>query len=125
MAGALACLFSLQYRANRRVVDGRPNVHKGIRRKFHDMTMTSTAVDDPELAARGTLALLEARLHKLEFLLSGRSDGNGTSQALETPATGKDSLHFRLEALEAGLAKLKRLTGRSGGLLRDMDRLCG
>jgi hypothetical protein len=87
--------------------------------------MTSTDVDDPEGAARGTLALLEARLHRLEFLLSGRSDDNGIPPASETPATGKDSLRSRLEALEAGLAKLKRLTGQSGGLLRDIDRLSG
>jgi hypothetical protein len=86
--------------------------------------MSSTAVDDPEAAARGTLALLEARLRNLEFLLHGQTGDDGVPPSSETPTTGRDSLRSRLEALETDLAKLKRLTGPSGGLLRDIDWLC-
>ncbi|KAJ9612561.1 hypothetical protein H2200_004158 [Cladophialophora chaetospira] len=84
--------------------------------------MTS-AVDDPEAAARGTLALLETRLHRLEFLLSGGSDDDGYPPATTTPGSGNGTLRARLDALEASLAKLKRLTGTPGSVIRDVDRL--
>ncbi len=80
---------------------------------------------DPEATARGTLALLETRLHRLDFLLNGASDDEGHPPPTQTPVSGNETLRARLDTLKAGLAKLKRLTGMPGSVLRDVDRLCG
>ncbi|OCT50759.1 putative nuclear distribution protein RO10 [Cladophialophora carrionii] len=83
----------------------------------------TTHTDDPEAAARATLALLETRLHRVEFLLSGASNNDGVPPAIATPRSGSETLRARLEALEAGLAKLKRLAGTPGTVIRDIERL--
>ncbi|KIW71110.1 hypothetical protein PV04_03315 [Phialophora macrospora] len=80
-------------------------------------------MNDPEAAARGTLALLETRLHRLEFLLSGASTDDGIPPAVVTPSSGSESSRARLDTLEAGLAKLKRLAGTPGTIVRDVDHL--
>ncbi|ETI23462.1 hypothetical protein G647_05264 [Cladophialophora carrionii CBS 160.54] len=83
----------------------------------------TTHTDDPEAAARATLALLETRLHRVEFLLSGASNNDGVPPAIATPRSGSETLRARLDALEAGVAKLKRLAGTPGTVIRDIERL--
>ncbi|EXJ62692.1 hypothetical protein A1O7_03130 [Cladophialophora yegresii CBS 114405] len=83
----------------------------------------TTSTDDPEAAARATLALLETRLHRLEFLLSGASNNDGVPPATATPSAGSETLRAKLDTLEAGLAKLKRLAGSPGTVVRDIERL--
>jgi len=83
----------------------------------------TTDMNDPEAAARGTLALIEARLHRLEFLLSGDSNDDGVPPSTTAPATSSNTLKARLDTLEAGLAKLRRLTGSPGAIIRDVERL--
>jgi hypothetical protein len=83
----------------------------------------TTHTNDPEAAARGTLALLETRLHRLEFLLSGASNDDGIPPATPTPGSASESLRARLDTLEVGLAKLKKLAGIPGTVVRDVDRL--
>ena len=85
----------------------------------------ASEINDPEAVAQGTLVLLQARLHKLEFLISGASDDSGIPPSSATPNSGNETLRARLDALEAGLAKLKRLAGVPGNVVRDVNRLCG
>ncbi|OAP56952.1 hypothetical protein AYL99_09064 [Fonsecaea erecta] len=80
-------------------------------------------VQDPEIAARGTLALLETRLHRLEFLLGGASDNDGLPPPTTTPSSSSETLLARLDALGAALTKLKKLTGTPGSVVRDIERL--
>ena len=86
--------------------------------------MTSNC-NDPEAAARGTLPLLETRLHRLEFLLSGSSDKDGIPPSTGSSIPSSETLRARLNALEAGVERLKRLTGNPGTVVRDLERLCG
>ncbi|KIW96945.1 uncharacterized protein Z519_02336 [Cladophialophora bantiana CBS 173.52] len=80
-------------------------------------------VQYPEVAARGTLALLETRLHRLEFLLSGASNDDGIPPPTATTSSGSETLWARLDALDAALAKLRRLTGTPGSVVRDIEQL--
>ncbi|OAL30504.1 hypothetical protein AYO20_08723 [Fonsecaea nubica] len=80
-------------------------------------------VQDPEAAARGTLALLETRLHRLEFLLSGASNDDGIPPPTTAPSSGSETLRAQLDALDAALTKLKKLPGTPGSVVRDIERL--
>ncbi|EXJ72005.1 uncharacterized protein A1O5_04508 [Cladophialophora psammophila CBS 110553] len=80
-------------------------------------------VQYPEAAARGTLALLETRLHRLEFLLSGTSNNDGIPPPTATTLSGSETLWARLDALDAALVKLRRLTGTPGSVVRDIEQL--
>ncbi|KIW27002.1 uncharacterized protein PV07_06784 [Cladophialophora immunda] len=90
---------------------------------FGNSFQMATEVQDPETAARGTLALLGTRLHRLEFLLSGASNDDGVPPPTTTPTSGSETLWARLDALEAAMAKLKKLTGTPGSVVRDIERL--
>lgn len=79
---------------------------------------------DPEVAARATLALLETRLHRLEFLLTGKSNDSGRPYPVTEPAKGNETIRAKLDILEDGLRNLKNLDGPAGAVLRDVDRLC-
>ncbi|KAK5061490.1 hypothetical protein LTR84_008034 [Exophiala bonariae] len=83
----------------------------------------SAEIADPEVAARATLALLETRLHRLEFLLSGKSNDSGQPYPVTEPAKAKETIQTKLEILEDGLKNLKNLDGHAGAVLRDIDRL--
>ena len=72
-----------------------------------------------ETEAHTTLALLESRLHRLEFLLSGSADFNGIPEATTRPVKSDDTIASRLKALEDDLT---RLTANST-LVQDMLRL--
>lgn len=83
----------------------------------------ASETNDPEASARGTIALLETRLHRLEFLVSGASDDTGIPPPSPAPGPGRETLRVRMEALETGLAKLKRLAGTPGSVIRDVHLL--
>lgn len=84
----------------------------------------SVEASDPEVAARATLALLETRLHRLEFLLTGKSNEFGIPHSVLEPANSNDPIRTKLNNLEDGLQNLKNLGGPAGMVLRDIDRLC-
>jgi len=84
----------------------------------------SVETTDPEVAARATLALLETRLHRLEFLLTGKSNEFGKPCSVPEPTNGNDTIRAKLNSLEDGLRNLKNLEGPAGLILRDIDRLC-
>ncbi|KEF61630.1 uncharacterized protein A1O9_03198 [Exophiala aquamarina CBS 119918] len=83
----------------------------------------SVEATEPEVAARATLALLETRLHRLEFLLTGKSNESGNPPSVLQPASGNDTIRSKLNTLEDGLRNLKNLNGPAGLILRDIDRL--
>jgi hypothetical protein len=78
--------------------------------------------DGPEASAYGTLALLQTRLRRLEFLVRGNSDGAGPSPTI--PGPENEAMRAKLDALEMELTKLKRLAGPQGSAVREVDRLC-
>lgn len=84
----------------------------------------SVEVADPEVAARATLALLETRLHRLEFLLTGKSNDSGRPFSVTAPANANGTIRTKLNVLEDELKNLKNLGGPAGTVLRDIDRLC-
>jgi hypothetical protein len=84
----------------------------------------TTDSDDPQAAARTTLLLLETRLHRLEFLLTGTSDENGIPEQVTMPQQSKETIRGRLDAVDAALGRLKRLHGPAGALIRAVERLC-
>ena len=81
-------------------------------------------VADPEVAARATLALLETRLHRLEFLLTGKTSHHGIPAPSRKPNNSDDTIWAKLDTLEAELGDLKKLSGPAGAVLRDIDQLC-
>ncbi|KIX10517.1 uncharacterized protein Z518_01600 [Rhinocladiella mackenziei CBS 650.93] len=85
----------------------------------------ATDANDPEITARATLALLETRLHRLEFLLTGSSNEDGVPHPTTKPAHSRETVWAKLDALEAELGKLKKVNGPAGTVVRDLDRLCG
>jgi hypothetical protein len=84
-----------------------------------------TGRNDAEAAARATLALLETRLHRLEFLLSGSSNEHGIPDPTTKPNQSSETVWARLDALEAELRRLKMLNGPTGKAVREIVRLCG
>lgn len=84
----------------------------------------ATVTTDPEAAARGTLALLQTRLHRLEFLLSGESDEEGIPAPVTAPTHNSETIWAKLHSLEAELVKLNKVTGAAGEVVRNIERLC-
>ncbi|KIV85151.1 hypothetical protein PV11_00883 [Exophiala sideris] len=78
---------------------------------------------DPEVAALSTLALLETRLRRMEFLLTGTSDDHGRPLPVTRSAHNSETVWGKLDALQADLARLKKVNGPAGSLLKDIDRL--
>lgn len=70
-----------------------------------------------------TLSLLEVRLSRLEYLLTGTS-APSNAKGRDTPST-KDasSVHARIRSLDARLTQLKRLDGLPGNVVRMVDSL--
>lgn len=69
--------------------------------------------------ALATFALLESRLHHLEFLLSGSVDHNGIPEAAVKPTRSDETVVSRLKSLEDDLTRLMT----SSELVQDMLRL--
>ncbi|KAL2401329.1 hypothetical protein ABEF93_005051 [Exophiala dermatitidis] len=83
----------------------------------------ATNSTDPEAAALGTLALLEDRLHRLEFLLSGKSNEGGLPEPIPTPSHNNETIRAKLDSLEDRLSKLKKLDGTAGEIVQNVERL--
>ena len=81
-------------------------------------------MNEPEAAALSTLELLETRLHRLEFLLTGASNDDGVPDQITNPPQSNETIWAKLDALEAELARLKKLSGTAGAVVRDIERLC-
>ncbi|RMZ78975.1 hypothetical protein DV737_g3616, partial [Chaetothyriales sp. CBS 132003] len=72
----------------------------------------------------GSLALLQTRLRRLEFLLTGHSEVEGVrAVAGKWPKSAASSVHARLSALERELDRLRRMPGAAGDLIRDIESL--
>lgn len=72
---------------------------------------------------RGSLALLEIRLRRLEFLLTGQSNLDGEPYAAEKSQRSTDSVLSKLSALQVELDKLRRTHGPVGDLVRDIESI--
>jgi hypothetical protein len=66
------------------------------------MTIESDAMAD------ATIELLEARLHRLTYLLGGATDWTGTPTTPEKPASHDETVSRRIARLERELEKLSR-----------------
>lgn len=88
-----------------------------------------TLHDDPPdatLTALSTLSLLNLRLSRLEFLLTGTSssqDPEHQSPALQHTVPAHQSIPSQIHTLENRLTNLKRLDGLPGSLVRMVDTL--
>ena len=78
---------------------------------------------DPEAAALRTLVLLETRLRRLEFLLTGTSDEYGKPIPVTRSTHNSETVWGKLDALEADLARLRRFNGAAGPMLKDIQGL--
>lgn len=95
----------------------------------HAFSLPPTIHDDPRdstLTALSTLSLLNLRLSRLEFLLTGTSSSQNPehrSPALQNTVPAHQSIPSQIHALETRLANLKRLDGLPGSLIRMVDTL--
>lgn len=81
---------------------------------------------DSQTDALATLSLLETRLRRLEFLLTGSTDLDGKPTSVPTPLQplqSKDTVTGRLRLLLQDLDKLRKTTGPAGDLVRDVESL--
>jgi len=87
---------------------------------------------DPMLTALSTLSLLNLRLSRLEYLLTGKStpsshhDDDASTKAPtenELPTPSSSDIPTQLRVLESRLTHLKRLDGLPGNLVRMVDSL--
>ena len=81
-------------------------------------------MNHPEAATHGTLALLETRLHRLEFLVAGASNDEGYPGQTTKHPPNTETLWAKLDALEAELAGLKKAGGAAGTVIQDIEQLC-
>ena len=68
-------------------------------------------------------ALLELRLQRLEFLLTGSSNLDGLPDGIEVPKRSDDTISARLARLQISLGRLRRLDGPAGGAVRGIEAL--
>ena len=78
----------------------------------------------PEATTHSTLALLETRLHRLEFLVAGTSNDDSVPDQTTKGPRNNETIWAKLDALEAELAGLKKLGGTAGTVVRDIEQLC-
>ncbi|KAK5944811.1 hypothetical protein PMZ80_002012 [Knufia obscura] len=84
---------------------------------------------NPTLTALSTLSLLNLRLSRLEYLLTGKSDPHSQAhnETDRTTTADKDTttptIPTQLRTLESRLTHLKRLDGLPGSLVRMIDSL--
>ncbi|RVX69305.1 hypothetical protein B0A52_06899 [Exophiala mesophila] len=81
------------------------------------------ATEDLETAARTTLALLETRLRRLEFLLNGTTNEHGVPDTLPVTTKESDMVWTKLNALDSRLASLKKIGGLAESVVADIERL--
>ena len=85
--------------------------------------MTTEAQNDAN-STHASLDLLEVRLRRLEYLLSGSSSLDGVPDSVTKPASGDDAVLGRLRTLQAGLDRLRKNDGVAGEMVRDVETLC-
>ena len=76
------------------------------------------AVSNGDAGDAATLTLLQERLHRLEFLLHGRTDAFGISFAAKTPSNVDGAVVARLEKMRTAL---QRLTAQQGAVRDILD----
>lgn len=74
---------------------------------------------ETDAVASATIELLEGRLHRLEYLLTGDSQWTGQQRVASPPATAEDTVTRRLTHLEKTLNDLVQ----SNSAVRDLLRL--
>ncbi|ETN40952.1 uncharacterized protein HMPREF1541_05232 [Cyphellophora europaea CBS 101466] len=84
--------------------------------------MTTEAQNDAN-STHASLDLLEVRLRRLEYLLSGSSSLDGVPDSVTKPASGDDAVLGRLRTLQAGLDRLRKNDGVAGEMVRDVETL--
>jgi hypothetical protein len=73
--------------------------------------------------AQSNLVLLDFRLRKLEFLLTGSSDVDGIPSHVQPSQKAEDNVVGRLSALQESLSRLMRLQGSAGAVVRKLEAL--
>ena len=73
-----------------------------------DYYYTDTMTLENEAVARATIELLESRLRRLTYLLTGDANWTGVPTAPAKPASLDDSVSRRLLSLERELERLSR-----------------
>jgi hypothetical protein len=73
--------------------------------------------------AQSNLKLLDFRLRRLEFLLTGSSDVDGTPDHIEPSQKAEDNVVERLSKLQDSLNRLRRLPGSAGAVVREVEAL--
>lgn len=79
---------------------------------------------DTSQEAEKSVVLLQQRLRRLEFLLTGSTDLDGIPNGLRAPEKSDDTVSTKLAGLKAALDKLRRLEGTGGTLVRDLEAIC-
>ena len=74
--------------------------------------------------AAGSLAILDRRLRRLDFVLTGSSHLDWRPDSITKPTKSDDTIDARLSALRASLDRLRRSSGEGGNLIRDIEALC-
>lgn len=80
----------------------------------------SESVDD----TNASLDLLQIRLRRLEFLLSGTSSLDGLPDAATRPDDSNTNVLARLDAIQNGLNKLRRSGDVVGEMIGDVESIC-
>jgi hypothetical protein len=71
----------------------------------------------------GSLDLLEVRLRRLEFLLTGSSNLDGAPDGVTRPQRSEETLLERLRSLQASLDQLRKGDGVAGEMVRDVEAI--
>lgn len=90
---------------------------------LHNMAV-DVAERDSNGDARGSLDLLEVRLGRLEFLLTGSSDLDGQPAGPAKPRNNDEAIVGRLHGLQARLERLRKNDDVSGEMIRDIETIC-
>lgn len=79
--------------------------------------------DTESNGSRPDLSLLEFRMRRLEFLLTGNSDLDGIPNAVGKSSKSSDAVASRLSSIQADLERLRHASGPAGDLIREIESL--
>lgn len=85
------------------------------------MALSGNGLDE---VAHGSLALLETRLHRLEFLLTGKSNLDGIPNAVAKPSSTDNTIIATLKTLRQDLDRLKRSDSEGAALIKHIISIC-